>query len=307
MEQFKRGDLMKISKKLCYFLSITSLLICFIFGSISVMADEVVDDDAYEDIDDTYSEDDEEQTLDPNETYYLGGLFPDSDKETFANSIFDYIQGLSQYSEKKLDYIKQNETATIGGTGFVDTYRKLKAMDLGKYSGLENITVKEISDSEIEVYSEAVYEKETVYLKIDFDYYQDINAQVIQVSLVDKSEMPGASADNQSFGEKMKAAAANTLLGMGTVFAVLIFMSLIISCFKFIPMISKKIQNRKKQQTEEKTIKNTVADTDSALPVKDVTENRLQNQELIAVIAAAIAASEQTSTDSFVVRSIRRR
>ena len=38
-----------------------------------------------------------------------------------------------------------------------------------------------------------------------------------------------------------------------------------------------------------------------------VTANEEDDSELIAVIAAAIAASEQTSTDSFVVRSIRRR
>ena len=36
-------------------------------------------------------------------------------------------------------------------------------------------------------------------------------------------------------------------------------------------------------------------------------ENLTDDYELIAVIAAAIAASENTSTDSFVVRSIRRR
>ena len=38
-----------------------------------------------------------------------------------------------------------------------------------------------------------------------------------------------------------------------------------------------------------------------------VTANEEDDSELIAVIAATIAASEQTSTDSFVVRSIRRR
>ena len=38
-----------------------------------------------------------------------------------------------------------------------------------------------------------------------------------------------------------------------------------------------------------------------------VTANEEDDSELIAVIAAAIAASELTSTDSFVVRSIRRR
>ena len=38
-----------------------------------------------------------------------------------------------------------------------------------------------------------------------------------------------------TLGENMTKAALNTLMGMGTVFLVLIFISLLISCFKYIP------------------------------------------------------------------------
>ena len=87
-------------------------------------------------------------------------------------------------------------------------------------------------------------------------------------------------------------------MGMGTVFLVLIFISLLISCFKFIPQIMDKL-SKKSSVVEKPEVVEEISET--------VTANEEDDSELIAVIAAAIAASEQTSTDSFVVRSIRRR
>ena len=87
-------------------------------------------------------------------------------------------------------------------------------------------------------------------------------------------------------------------MGMGTVFLVLIFISLLISCFKFVPQIMDKL-SKKSSVGEKPEVVEEISET--------VTANEEDDSELIAVIAAAIAASEQTSTDSFVVRSIRRR
>lgn len=107
-----------------------------------------------------------------------------------------------------------------------------------------------------------------------------------------------------SFGELMKMAALNTLIGMGTVFVVLILISLIISCFNIIP----KIQEKQKKKAEAKT-----ADTAEAVQADPVVaqiaakEELADDTELVAVIAAAIAAYEGAgSTDGFVVRSIRK-
>ena len=108
------------------------------------------------------------------------------------------------------------------------------------------------------------------------------------------------TADN-SIGAKMASAGANTLMGMGTVFAVLIFISLIISCFKVIPKITEARANKNKKANI--TTEEDKSETVSANETVDVSDDL----ELIAVIASAIAASENTSTDSFVVRSIRRR
>ena len=104
----------------------------------------------------------------------------------------------------------------------------------------------------------------------------------------------------KTLGEMMINAALNTLIGMGTVFVVLILISLLISLFGLIPKIQAAM-SKKKENVQEKAVDNAVA---------QIIENEEQsdNLELVAVIAAAIAASEgAASTDGYVVRSIRRR
>lgn len=104
-----------------------------------------------------------------------------------------------------------------------------------------------------------------------------------------------------TFGEKMQKAALNTLLGMGTVFAVLILISAIISCFNFIPRIQAKFAKKpNKEDGKTAAVDNTIAQIIEKEELSD-------DLELVAVIAAAIAASEgASSTDGFVVRSIKR-
>ena len=103
-----------------------------------------------------------------------------------------------------------------------------------------------------------------------------------------------------SFGEVMVKAALNTLMGMGTVFAVLILIAVLISCFNLIPKIQAAFS--KKDKKAEAAADNAVAQI-----VENEAVQEEDDLELIAVIAAAIAASEgASSTDGYVVRSIRR-
>ena len=106
-----------------------------------------------------------------------------------------------------------------------------------------------------------------------------------------------------TMSDSMSKAAMNTLLGMGSVFIVLILISLIISCFNVIP----KIQKAFEKKPEEAGTVSTGIDK-AVAQIAQQEEGAEDDLELIAVIAAAIAASEgATSTDGFVVRSIKRR
>lgn len=95
----------------------------------------------------------------------------------------------------------------------------------------------------------------------------------------------------------LQRAGLNTLMGIGTVFLMLVFLSFIISLFKYVPAL---VEGKKKKAPEAEKAPAAVA----AAPA--VEEEVVDDGELIAVIAAAIAASEGTSTDGFVVRSIRK-
>lgn len=105
-------------------------------------------------------------------------------------------------------------------------------------------------------------------------------------------------------GEKMQKAALNTVMGMGTVFVMLIIICVVISWFRFIPILEDKFKNRKSLEHEKAVTETAPA---AAVTEKKTPAAETDNFELVAVIAAAIAASTGQSTDDFVVRSIRRR
>ncbi len=92
----------------------------------------------------------------------------------------------------------------------------------------------------------------------------------------------------------LQRAGLNTVMGLATVFVMLIFLSFVISLFKYIPKL---VEGKKKEESAPAPV--------VAAPVEAPVQ-AADDSELIAVIAAAIAASEGTSTDDFVVRSIRK-
>lgn len=112
-----------------------------------------------------------------------------------------------------------------------------------------------------------------------------------------------------SLGELMAQAGLNTVLGMGTTFVILILISFIISLF---PLIGKaqKANEEKKAAAAKKTAPAPAAPAAAAAPAPAApapAADPMNDSQLVAVIAAAVAAAEgRTTTDGFVVRSIRK-
>lgn len=107
--------------------------------------------------------------------------------------------------------------------------------------------------------------------------------------------------------ELMASAGRNTLIGMGTVFVVLIFISFIISLFKFLPALF--APKPKLMETKEEPVKK--APVPAPVAVAAQNENLVNDEELVAVITAAIYAASAgganaVSKDKLVVRSIKR-
>ena len=99
-------------------------------------------------------------------------------------------------------------------------------------------------------------------------------------------------------GEKMSKAGLNTLICIVTVFVVLIVICLVIYAFRIIPFLEKKFRKEKEVPAD---------GAQKAVEQMEKMEEKKDDLELVAVIAAAIAAATGTSTDDFVVRSIKRR
>lgn len=135
----------------------------------------------------------------------------------------------------------------------------------------------------LKVSTEAVFSERTADLEFSFD--ENLTLESFTVNA------------NFSTGEILTKAGLNTLLGMGTVFAMLIFMSFVISLLKYIPMLLER-----KHKSAEPVHANVDAQTKTQTEVPEI-----EDTELVAVIAAAIAAYEGTETEGFVVRSIKRR
>ncbi len=133
---------------------------------------------------------------------------------------------------------------------------------------------------------------------------QDAQAEVIFSNDQFTRFESAALNPSATMGDLMGKAAMNTLIGMGTVFVVLFLISGIISAFALIPKLQAKFSKKNKQEETKTTgVDNAVAQ----IVVQEESADETDDLELVAVIAAAIAASEgATSTDGFVVRSIRK-
>ena len=117
--------------------------------------------------------------------------------------------------------------------------------------------------------------------------------QMLPVLFIALSMLTFTACDGD-LGKKLGNAGLNTLMGMGVVFLVLILISFVISAFGLI----NKAEERKKA--------NVPAAPAPAASVEEPEEDLTDDLELVAVIAAAIAASENTNPDGLVVRSIRK-
>lgn len=155
--------------------------------------------------------------------------------------------------------------------------------DIGAYKELGEFSITK-SGKTLTCEQEVIYEERPVILTYVFTYH-NMELDDITVDPV------------QTLGEKMTNAGLNTLMGMGVVFAVLILISLIIYCFRIFPYLEQKRQAKKA----------TVPVVENGEEQENVPVAAQDDLELVAVIAAAIAASAGTSTDDFVVRSIKRR
>ena len=156
-------------------------------------------------------------------------------------------------------------------------------MGIGSFIGWNELTVTK-SGKTLTVEQEVQFEERPVIVSFIYNYnkmeLEDVNINPVQ-----------------SLGEKMSNAGMNTIMGIGTVFVILIVICLIIYAFRLIPYF---MNRNKKEQVE-------VVKSSPVVEQIAARETQQDDLELVAVIAAAVAAATGQTTDDFVVRSIKRR
>ena len=198
--------------------------------------------------------------------------------------LYPYIGGTGQ----KFDFTADAYVSML--TSYLDNLD-----DLGAYVGVKEYEgATEDSDGNI-TYS-TVYEFEDHDMRMSLEYNSDNVVTTVTLDPV------------YSTGEIAEKAALNTLIGMGSVFVVLIILCFLISCFKYIHMAEEKAGKSKKCGEEKPAQPAPVSAPAAPAPVPAApVPAPAEDRQLVAVITAAVAAAMGTSSDGFVVRSIRRR
>lgn len=238
---------------------------------------------------------------DPKKVDYNGKSYKDLSNEAVTNAF--YVSDLSKYIDPAEVSDKDKEALTSYGYTEAQIEASTNWKDVeSKYGKCtqfddENFSLDSIDTTDIFSVDKAgntvttdltiKFGKKDVIFEVVYDYY-DMSVTGINMNPV------------QSMSEKMASAGQNTIISMSIVFLVLILISLIIKGFVIFP----KLEEKKKAKSA-----NAVGDTKETSVVEATAEetNLTDDTELVAVIAAAIAASEGTSTSGFVVRSINRR
>ena len=229
-------------------------------------------------------------------------------EQTTSNLVTQFLAALdekqsaeiSEQGGEYLEYVISNYFGVqANGNGMVNALNSWNSAreDLGDFVSITGMNAAyDDSDRNIIVTLDVVGTKKTAQVEAIYkdDLYKTLNSLTTNI--------------NWTFGEKMEKAGLNTLLGMGTVFIVLIIISIIISMFNLIPKIQKAF-NRDKEDVKTAAVDNTIAQIALKEEAEEAAEDDL---EIVAVITAAIAAASaasgsSSSSDDFVVRSIVRR
>ena len=200
-----------------------------------------------------------------------------------------------------LEYLQNNPSQNTSGidVGFYFdlTQKWMEAMKVsGNYSNVKDnsFTITK-SGKTLTTDLILVFENREVVFQLVYNYH---NMQLTGVTI----------NPVYSFGEKMQKAGMNTLISISIVFTVLIIISLLIAGFQIFPyMEAQKKEKEAQLKAAEEPKDDLVAQIEQREEQFGEEEELVDDTELVAVIAAAIAAYEGTSADGFVVRSIRRR
>ena len=257
---------------------------------------------------------------------------PDELAQMVQDQATQYMQEVS-IPEKYNYYVEKGEEAGMSES-VIDAIKVFGTVekDYGKFIEFKSdYKCEEVDDKVIvSVYAECADQEAIIkatfvdneveydlqrYMAINqYNYTEDNVAQ----SLKDRGIYPYTISEyevsaNQTMADKMKAAGANTVIGMGIVFIALIFISFIISLLKYVPALldketreKRKAEKAKKLAEKDSSVSTTEGDSNASsasAPARIVDivntstgESVMDDSELVAVISAAVMAAQGGKT-----------
>ncbi len=221
------------------------------------------------------------------------------DEESYKTVIQEDLKTLSEVSDIEINTIVSQYGAYLPESelALFENWMKVRP-ELGEYVGVLNWNFN------------ATREDITIKATVDYTLHDAVfEVCYLNDNTVESSKFTVKYTLKEQFEAGLKAlpqAGLNTVIGMGVVFVVLILISLLIGCFKYINKFEQAMKNKKEKKSD---VAAAAVDNTIAQIVQKEEEERVElvdDLELVAVIAAAIAAHTGTSTDGFVVRSIRK-
>ena len=199
-----------------------------------------------------------------------------------AETLISQIAGFSD--EEIENYLAQDDAFT---TATMESWKSVKD-ELGAYSSIVSQNVEKDGDV-VTISTVAQFEKAKADVVLMLDLGQQMYTSMTY-------------SVQYSLAANMQRAGMNTLMGIGIVFLMLVFLSFVIGLFKYI----EKFQNVGKKKAVDEAPKAEEAPAPAIAQSEAADEDFADDLELVAVFSAAIAAYENTSGDSFVVRSIKK-
>lgn len=233
---------------------------------------------------------------DPKEVDYNGMTY--QELEEYANTTWARIQSMDTVQMEavvaQIEGLSESERIRLleANEGMEEELTLIKSWltvksQAGEFVGVDSFVItKSGKNTTTDLTLE--FEKRPVLLTVVYQN-RDMSVETVTVDLV------------YTTGEKLQKAAMNTVMGMGTVFIMLIVICLIISCFGIFPKLE---QRRKAKQAP---VQEPKQQAPKLMQAPEPEPEQTDDLELIAVIAASIAAYTGQSESDFVVRSIKRR
>ena len=209
----------------------------------------------------------------------------DDEVANYKSAAETLISQIAGFSDEEIEtYLAQNDAFT---TATMESWKGVKD-ELGAYSSIVSQDVEKDGDV-VTISTVAQFEKAKADVVLMLDLGQQMYTSMTY-------------SVQYSLAANMQRAGMNTLMGIGIVFLRLVFLSFVIGLFKYI----EKFQNVGKKKAAEEAPKAEEAPAPAIAQSEAADEDFADDLELVAVISAAIAAYENTSGDSFVVRSIKK-